>query len=166
MLKKHAERILPLVSNPCAPYGAQGLDSSIIIWHGHQRQPMTRFLNAFKTPISVVDWSLDGSILLAGSITGEVLAWRFTTGELLLANRHAHSYAPICRLSWSPGGCYLVAITCERTMQIWLVETRECLAVLPCSCRPTSLKWSLDGSGFITNNGVAWTDLALEGGRA
>jgi WD40 repeat protein len=156
---------LPLISNPSIPYGAQGLDASILIWHRRQHQhPVYRFLNAFQTPISVVDWSADGSILLAGSMTGEVLAWRFATGELLLANRHAHSYAPLCGLSWSPGGAYLVAITMARTIQIWRVAIRECLLVLPCQGCTTMITWSPDGSVFSTNDGVVWHEAASEGG--
>ena len=112
-------------SNPCAPYGAQGLDFLDLIWHHNRPQPVDRFVNAFQTPISVVDWSHDGHILLAGSITGEVLAWQFVTGGPLLANRSAHSYAPIMGISWSPGGYYLVALTRERTIQVWQVATRS-----------------------------------------
>jgi WD40 repeat protein len=162
MFQQKVRNILPAVSNPWAPYGAQGLDASVLIWHYNQQKPGERFLNAFHTPISVVDWSQDGSILLAGSMTGEVLAWRFETGERLLANRHAHSYAPICGLSWSPGGDYLVAITMARTIQIWRVAARTCL-VLPCQGDTTSITWELDGSGFRTNDGVVWNE--PEGGR-
>jgi WD40 repeat protein len=155
MLKGPIHRTLPLVSNPCAPYGAQGLDSSILIWHRNRLQPVDRFMNAFQTPISVVDWSHDGHILLAGSITGEVLAWQFATGGRLLANRSAHSYAPIMGISWSPGGYYLVALTRERTIQVWQVATRECIALLPChEC--TTVRWSLDGSRFTTNDGISF----------
>lgn len=159
MFAQKAGRILPLVSNPWAPYGAQGLDASVLIWQRHQRQPVDRFVNGFQTTISVVDWSHDGSILLAGSMTGEVLAWQFETREPLLANCHAHSYAPICGLSWSPGGHYLIAITMARTIQIWQVATRECLLVLPCQGSTTTITWGLDGSGFHTNDGVVWNVL-------
>jgi WD40 repeat protein len=129
-----------------------------LIWYHDQQQPVERFRNAFHTPISVVDWSHDGSILLAGSITGEVLAWRFATGERVLANRHVHSYAPIVGLSWSPGGYYLVALTMARTIQIWQVTTRTCLLVLPCQGDTTTITWELDGSGFRTNDGVVWVE--------
>src|SRR5438552_4516521 len=142
MFQQKVRTILPFVSNPCSPYGAQGLDSSVLIWqHDQQQQPVECFLNAFQTPISVVDWSHDGSVLLAGSMTGEVLAWQFATGERLLANRHVHSYAPICGLSWSPGASYLVALTMARTLQIWHIATRMCLLVLPCQGQTTTIKW-------------------------
>ena len=163
MLKQKVRQALPVVPNPWAPHtGAQGLDSSVLIWHDHQQRPIDRFENAFQTEITVVDWSRYGSILLAGSITGEVLAWQFATRELLLANRHTHSYAPICGLSWSPGGYYLVAITMASTIQIWQVATRTCL-VLPCQGDTTTITWKLDGSGFRTNDGVVWHE--PEGGR-
>jgi WD40 repeat protein len=157
MILQRTRSTLPLVPNPCAPYGAQGLDSSVLIWHDGQEDPTVRFLNPFQTIISVVDWSHYGSILLAGSMTGEVLAWDVTTGERVLANRHAHSYAPICGLSWAPGGAYLVAITMARTIQIWHVATRTCL-VLPCQGSTTTITWKLDGSGFKTNDGVVWVE--------
>ena len=161
--KQHVRHFLPLVPNPCAPYGAQGLDSSVLIWRDDdQQQPMKCFENAFQTDISVVDWSYYGDVLLAGSMTGEVLAWRFATGERLLANRHAHSYAPICGLSWSPGGYYLVAVTMARSIQIWEIATRTCL-VLPCQRDTEEIVWKLDGSGFRTNDGVVWNE--PEGGR-
>jgi WD40 repeat protein len=162
--KKHNVRhVLPVVPNPCAPiWGAQGLDSSVLIWHNDQGQPVKRFVNAFSTGISVVDWSRYGDVLLAGSMTGEILAWRFETGERLLANRHAHSYAPICGLSWSPGDCYLAALTMARTIQIWQIATRTCL-VLPCHGDTTSITWGLDGSGFATNDGIVWNE--RKGGR-
>jgi WD40 repeat protein len=164
MLKQNVRHFLPLVPNPWAPYGAQGLDSSILIWRDDdQKQPMMRFENAFQTDFSVVDWSHYGDLLLAGSTTGEVLAWRIATGERLLANRHAHSYAPICGLSWSPGGYYLVAVTMACTIQIWQVATRECLLVLPCRGCTTTITWNLDGSGFRTDDGVVWNE--PEGGR-
>jgi WD40 repeat protein len=157
MLKRPTYRTLPLVSNPCAPYGAQGLDSSILIWHHDRSQPVDRFMNAFQTPISVVDWSHDGRILLAGSMTGEVLAWQFATGGRVLANRSARSYAPIMGISWSPGGYYLVALTRERIIQVWQVATRECIALLLChGC--TTVRWSLDGRDFTTNDGISWSD--------
>ncbi len=162
MLKQYT---LPFVSHPSAPYEAQGVASSVLIWLHRQHHPVYRFLNAFQTTISVVDWSPDGNILLAGSMTGEVLAWRFATGDILLANRHAHSYAPLCGLSWSPGGDYLVALTMARTLQIWRVATRSCLLVLPCQGDTTMITWSLDGSGFSTNDGVIWNELTLTGGR-
>jgi len=163
MLKQATRRpILPLVSNPCAPYSAQGTEDSILIWHFNES--VKCFPNAFQTMISVVDWSSDGTILIAGSMTGEVLAWRFATGALILANRHAHSYAPIAGLSWSPGGDYLVALTMARTIQIWQVATRKCLAVLPCQGRTTLMTWRPDGNGFWTNDGVVWTESA--GGRS
>jgi WD40 repeat protein len=157
-------RALPPVSNPCAPYGAQGLDSSVLIWHHHQRQLVYRFRNAFQTTLSVVDWSHDGTVILAGSITGEVLAWRLATGVPLLANRRAHAYAPIVGVSWSPGGRYLAARTIDFTIQVWQVATRECIAILPCHRRTTHLKWSLNGNGFATNDGISWADTPeLEG---
>jgi WD40 repeat protein len=156
MVLQHARHTLPLVPNPCAPYGAQGLDYSVLIWH--HDQPVERFLNAFQTTISVVDWSHDGRILLAGSLTGEVLAWHIATGERLLANRHAHSYAPIVGISWSLRGTYLVAVTMARTIQIWQVATRKCLLVLPCHGHTTTITWGRDGSGFRTNDGVVWTE--------
>jgi WD40 repeat protein len=159
------QQTLPLVSNPALPYEAQGVDASILIWQHHHHRPLYRFLNAFQTTLSVVDWSPDGRILLAGSMTGEVLAWRFATGELLLANRHAHSYAPLCGLSWSPGGDYLAAITMARTIQIWHLATRACLLVLPCQGCTTMITWSLDRSGFSTNDGVVWHELQLAGGQ-
>jgi WD40 repeat protein len=157
--KKHnARHLLPIVPNPYAPHwGAQGLDSSVLIWDRDLQQVVDQFVNGFQTSVSVVDWSRYGSFLLAGSITGEVLAWNFATGESLLANRHAHSYAPICGLSWSPGDCYLVAITMARTIQIWQVATRTCL-VLPCQGDTTSITWELDGSGLTTNDGVVWNE--------
>ncbi len=156
MLQQKVRHDLPIVPHPLAPYGAQGVDSSLLIWYDDQ--PVKRFLNAFQTAISVVDWSPDGSILLAGSMTGEVLAWRFATGERLLANRHAHSYAPIAGISWSPGGEYLVALTMARTIQIWQVAIRECLLVLPCHGRTTMITWLLDGNGFQTDDGVVWIE--------
>jgi WD40 repeat protein len=163
MILQRTHSTLPFVPNPCAPYGAQGLDSSILIWHDDQENPTVRFLNPFQTSISVVDWSHYGSILLAGSMTGEVLAWDIATGERVLANRYAHSYAPICGLSWAPGGVHLVAITMARTIQIWHVATRTCL-VLPCQGSTTTVTWNLDGSGFKTNDGVVWSE--REGGRS
>jgi WD40 repeat protein len=154
-----ARRVLPLVPHPLGPIGAQGVDSSLLIWHHDQLK--NRFVNPFQTIISVVDWSHDGSILLAGSVTGEVLAWRFETGERLLDNRNAHSYAPIVGVSWSPEGEYLVAVTMARTIQIWRVETRTCL-VLPCQGNTQEIIWKLDGNGFRTNDGVVWNE--SEGG--
>jgi WD40 repeat protein len=163
--QQHVRHFLPLVPNPCAPYGAQGLDSSVLIWRDDdQKQPVKRFENAFQTDLSVVDWSQYGDVLLAGSMTGEVLVWQFATGKLLLANRHAHSYAPICGLSWSPGGYYLVAVTMACTIQIWQVATRECLLVLPCRGCTTTITWELDGSGFRTDDGVVWAE-QQQGGR-
>jgi hypothetical protein len=55
MLKHNVRQFLPAVPNPWAPYGAQGLDSSVLIWHDNQRQPICRFENAFQTEITVVD---------------------------------------------------------------------------------------------------------------
>jgi WD40 repeat protein len=158
MFQQKVRALLPPVSNPCAPYGAQGLDSSVLIWQHDQRHPVERFQNAFHTSISIVDWSQDGSILLAGSMTGKVLAWRFATGERVLANRHVHSYAPIVGLSWSPRGYYLVAVTMARTIQIWHVATRTCLLVLPCQGHTTTITWELDDSGFRTDDGVVWVE--------
>lgn len=158
-----ARRTLPVVPHPLGPYGAQGVDSSLLIWHHDQLE--NSFVNPFQTAISVVDWSHDGSILLAGSMTGEVLAWCFETGERLLDTRHRHSYAPICGLSWSPGGAYLVAVTLAHTIQIWEIATRTCL-VLPCQNRTTTITWELDGSGFRTNDGVVWNEPELKGGRS
>jgi WD40 repeat protein len=162
--KKHNVRhLLPIVPNPCAPiWGAQGLDSSVLIWDSDRQQVVDQFVNAFQTEITVVDWSSDGRILLAGSITGEVLAWWFATVLRLLDNRHTHSYAPICGLSWAPGGRYLVAITMARTIQIWEFATRTCL-VLPCQGDTTTIRWELDGSAFRTNDGMTWKE--PEGGR-
>ena len=162
MILQRTRHTLPLVPNPCAPYGARGLDSSVLIWHDDQEDPIVRFLNPFQTTISVVDWSYYGSLLLAGSMTGEVLAWDVATGERVLANRHAHSYAPICGLSWAPIGAYLVAVTMAQTLQIWHVATRTCL-VLPCQGSTTTITWNLDGSGFKTNDGIVWTE--REGGE-
>jgi WD40 repeat protein len=159
MILQHTQQDLPFVPNPCVPCGAQGLDSSVLIWRDDQDDPMVRFPNAFQTTISVVDWSHDGRMLLAGSMTGEILVWDFTTGERILANRHAHSYAPICGLSWAPGGSYLVAITMARTIQIWHVATRTCL-VLPCQGSTTVITWKFDSSGFKTNDGVVWNEPA------
>ena len=156
--KTHAQTPYPSYSAPCVqplcPVWGAGVGFPILIWHRNRPQPVDRFMNAFQTPISVVDWSHDGHILLAGSITGEVLAWQFVTGGRLLANRSAHSYAPIMGISWSPGGYYLVALTRERTIQVWQVATRECIALLPChEC--TTVRWSLDGSRFTTNDGIS-----------
>ncbi|MBA2678648.1 MAG: WD40 repeat domain-containing protein [Ktedonobacteraceae bacterium] len=165
--KQQVRHVLPVVPNPCAPHvGAQGLDSSVLVWHHQQPQPVCRFRNGFQTPISVVDWSYDGTVIVAGSMTGEVLAWRFATREPLLANRYAHSYAPICGLSWSPGGYYLVAITMACTIQIWQVATRECLLVLPCRGCTTTITWELDGSEFITDDGVVWNEPEQKGARS
>ncbi len=162
MIKQKSCKDLPVVSNPCAPYGAWGLDSCVLVCRHDRTERMERFQNAFKTALSVVDWSYDGTILIAGSITGEVLAWEFATRTLVLANRHAHSYAPISGLSWAPGGRHLVAITMARTIQIWNVATRTCM-VLPCQGDTEEIVWELDGSGFRTNDGVVWTE--PEGGR-
>lgn len=164
MIRQNTLPTLPVVPHPCAPYGAQGWDSCVLIQDG-QQHPLYRFENAFQTRISVVDWSHDGNVLLAGSITGEVLAWQFATGERILANRHRHSYAPICGLSWSPGGSYLVAMTLACTLQIWQVATRECLLVLPCHGRTATIAWSLDGSGFQTDDGIRWME-SEKGGRS
>lgn len=157
MLNHYAHRSMPIVSNPCAPYGAQGLDSFVLIWRHRERYPAERFRNAFHTPISLVDWSHDGQVLLAGSMTGEVLAWQFPTGQLLLANRLAHSYAPIQGISCSPGGAYVVALTLEWSLQVWRIATRECLALLP-GHRCTTIIWSLDGDSFRTDDGLFWVE--------
>ncbi|MBA2391972.1 MAG: WD40 repeat domain-containing protein [Ktedonobacteraceae bacterium] len=155
----HVSRVFPPIPHPHAPYGAQGVEDMVMIWHHHE--PKKVFENPFQTAITVVDWTHDGNVVLAGSITGEVLAWRLDTGERLLANRHAHSYAPIVGVSCSPGGAYVVAITMAQTIQIWRVETRTCL-VLPCHGKTTTITWERDGSGFRTNDGVDWS-IPMEG---
>ena len=36
MILQHTHPTLPFVPNPCVPYGAQGLDSSVLIWRHDQ----------------------------------------------------------------------------------------------------------------------------------
>src|SRR5690348_2600949 len=89
-----------------APGGliAQAQGKTVLIWRGETAtRPMRLLTNGYGTNISVLNWS-DSTVLLAGSVNGEVLAWHVEQGTVLLANRLSSHMGAILEISCSPCG--------------------------------------------------------------
>lgn len=106
--------------------------------------------NGFSTPLTTVNVARNGSCLVAGSRTGEVLAWETSGFALRLANRAAATLiAPILDIECSPRGNFLAALTSTREVQVWDIFQRLCLHTARVDDETTSLTWAEDESCVI-----------------
>jgi len=106
---------------------------------------ITTLRNGYGTSLTVVTASADGSLLAAGSCTGEVLAWETQGFALRLANRAvATLLASILDVECSPCGTFLAALTASREVQVWDIGRRRCLTSACVADDTTSLAWTSD----------------------
>ena len=144
------------VLSPSGIMTAQVRGNRVFVWWQHEHgsaTPLRCFRNGFATPIAVVNWSPDGTLLLAGSLTGEVLAWQVRQETVLLANRFSSHLDPIVEVVCSPMGTHVAALTASGTIQVWEIARRLCVAQFACNRQATSLIWSEDGRRLATVNG-------------
>jgi WD40 repeat protein len=128
----------------------------VVIWRKTSHPPVRVFANGYGTHFTAVSWSPDGSIVVAGNATGEVLAWHLKGQEMLFASRYPNHCYPIIALAWSPTYDYLAALTEGNQIQIWDMVAYRCIAVLACACDARTLTWSSDGLELQTNTGECW----------
>jgi WD40 repeat protein len=142
--------------SPQGTYLARCRDWKVVIWGNGSPQPVRVFANGYRTEVTAVGWSPDERMVVAGSATGEVLAWNVSSEELLLASRYPNHYDPILALSWSSAYDYLAALCASHQIQVWDMYASRCIDVVPCGSAARHLSWSPDGLQLRTDTGERW----------
>lgn len=142
--------------SPQGTYLARCRDWRVVIWESRSHQPIRVFANGYLSPLTTVNWSPDGRIVVAGSATGEILAWNWNREELLVASRYPNYYYPIVALAWSPVRDYLAALNAGNQIQVWDMRVCRCIVVLSCGREARNVSWSSDGQELRTDSNECW----------
>ncbi len=140
--------------SPCGQYAAAGQGTQVLVWDAVHEHPIVVFGNPYKTAISVVNWSPDGRILLAGSCDGAILAWDIVRKSLLLTGRVPYVFSPLIEVACARQPC-IAGLHAGGQVQVWNLRTRE-LITREFSPGATDLSWLPDGQFLSTNSGDRW----------
>ena len=128
-------------------------EGASVVVRTHEGVYLKTLKNGFGTPITTLDFSPDGSMLMAGSITGEVLVWDIPTYRILLANRAPLPLSPILDIVGSPKNTYVAVLDGRCELRIWSLRHRTCILQQSVSGGATFLTWSLNEAVVVTNDG-------------
>lgn len=85
------------------------------------------FTDMFGSILSVA-FSPNGTVLAAGTDTGEIRLWRVSDG-MLLATFSGHTDW-IWGLTFSPDGTYLASGSSDQTLRLWDITSEQCIHIL------------------------------------
>ncbi len=83
---------------------------------------LTHKLRGFDQTVSAIAYSLDGTVLAAGSYDGLVRAWNSSTGQLIVSRSSAP--AGVSSVSFDAAG-YLLAGTTSGTIERWTLDVEQ-----------------------------------------
>ncbi|MCB9453071.1 MAG: WD40 repeat domain-containing protein [Anaerolineaceae bacterium] len=100
----------------------------------------------------VVQWSPDGTKLLAGEATGMVIVWdAFTGEELYRFDGHNSETFSGGRGKWSPDGRLIATYSQNNSIRIWDAQTGSLLQTLSGHTKDVGgVSWSPDGSRLLS----------------
>ena len=130
------------------------MQGTAVVVRTHEMVYLTTVRNGFGTPLTCVNFSPDGAILLAGSVTGEALAWDMRNAyRSVLANRAPRSSASVLEIVCSPRNRFVAVLTTSCELHVWCLLHRLLLLRANVSPFSTWLSWSDDERTLTTNQG-------------
>lgn len=125
------------------------------------QQSMQSLWRATDVPVlHTMQWSPDGSVLIAGALDGQVLMFDAATGERLWG-RSGHSQA-VRSFSFHPNGIHVASAGNDSMVYVWNVATGDrVVALQPHENKILALTYSLDGRYLLsggTDSSIQITD--------
>ncbi|MCC6794079.1 MAG: hypothetical protein IT366_03095 [Candidatus Hydrogenedentes bacterium] len=128
-LRGHKAAVASVVFSPddkyiatCSSSTAVPDDNSIRIWDSSTGRQVRSVLRQPGSGIMNVDWSADGSMIVAGSMDNSILLYEVDTMEENLLGRHD---APVLSVAFSPNCDQVVSGSLDWTVRIWDVRERR-----------------------------------------
>lgn len=143
----YAERAIPLAMEALQdyPYTTQ---AERTLYQAMRESRLRRTLTNRQEPMTVVQWSPNGKLLLAASRDGTVVVSSELGTELVTLTGHTSGIADA---RWSPDGNRIVTASADNTAIIWDAQTGTALHVLPDHHGTVnSAAWSPDGKRIVT----------------
>jgi len=93
-------------------------DESICIWDVKAGVCLKR-LPAHSDPVSSLDFSRDGSLLVSGSYDGLIRLWETQSGQCLRTLVKSEDNQPVSFVKFSPNTQFILAATLNSTLKLW-----------------------------------------------
>jgi WD40 repeat protein/tRNA A-37 threonylcarbamoyl transferase component Bud32 len=129
--------------------GGLGHLGNVGVWDLGLEEEIDAIDDIFLDFVVDVDWSLDGSRIVAGTRRGTLVLWDAETGQLLHESR-PHAYHAT-GLSWSPNGDQVSSSTTEGIVQLWNVRTAQEQNWGFIDAPAQSVSWSPDGTYLLVS---------------
>jgi WD40 repeat protein/tRNA A-37 threonylcarbamoyl transferase component Bud32 len=129
--------------------GGLGHLGNVGVWDLDLEEELDAIDDIFLDFVVDVDWSRDGSRIVAGTRRGTIVLWNAETGQLLHESRpHAYNATG---LSWSPRGDQLSSSTTEGIVQLWDIRTAQEVNWGFIDAPAQSVSWSPAGTFLIVS---------------
>lgn len=100
-------------------------DENIRIWDIKQSKCL-RILAAHSDPVTAVNFSPDGTIIVSASHDGLIRLWDTRTGQCL-KTLVGQTKSPVMYVRFSPNGKYILASTMDGCLRLWEYMRDKCV---------------------------------------